>query len=87
MKCDPWAFAFQDIISKDPRRIGNRGPYRYSLGPSWSTGHLLHRPEWAQLVDPPNITPILNEIFGNDRYVVRGARGDFNLPGKEVEAN
>ena len=69
------------IFERDPKRIGNRGPYRWSVGASQKTGHLLHIPEVAELVDLPTLTPILKAIFGNDRYICRGARGDVNLPG------
>ncbi len=76
----------EEILKRDPKRLGNRGPYRYSMGPPHSTGHILHYPEIAQLVDMPTITPILKAIFGNDKYIVRGARGDFNLPGAPYQA-
>jgi ectoine hydroxylase-related dioxygenase (phytanoyl-CoA dioxygenase family) len=47
---------------------------------------MLHVPEFAQLVDLPTVTPILKEIFGNEEYIVRGSRGDFNLPGAVWQA-
>ena len=47
-------------LSKNPTGNGNRGPHRWSLGGLWTTGHLLHRHEWVQLIDPPAVTPILN---------------------------
>ena len=43
------------------------GPYRWSLSAASKTGHLLHVPEFANLVDLPTITPIIKEIFGNDK--------------------
>ncbi len=71
----------EEIVKLDRQRLGNHGPYRYSMGPPHMTGHILHYLEIAQLVDLPSLTPIIKGIFGNDRYIVRGARGDFNLPG------
>jgi len=70
-----------DIKALDPRGLGNRGPKRYSLGGPHKTGSLLHYEEIASLVDLPAIRPALKAIFGNERYVVRGGRGDYNLPG------
>ena len=43
------------------------GPYRWSLSAASKTGHLLHVPEFANLVDLPTITPIIKEILGNDK--------------------
>jgi len=71
----------EEILEKDPRRLGNRGPLRYSFGPPHKTGHIIHYPEIAQLIDVPELNDALRAIFGNDRYIVRGSRGDFNLPG------
>jgi hypothetical protein len=56
-------------------------PTRWTLGSVSRTGHLLHVPEWAAAVDNDRLFPMLDAIFGNDKYLVRGARGDFNLPG------
>ena len=41
----------QGILQVDEKREGNRGEGRYSLGEVQKTGHLLHRPEWARLVE------------------------------------
>ena len=39
------------MMRRDPGRVGNRGRGRYSLGEAQRTGHLLHRTEWAGLID------------------------------------
>ena len=49
-------------------RIGNRGPHRWTFGWSTKTGHMMHVPEWADLIDLPTITPILKAIFGNSSF-------------------
>ena len=43
------------------------GPHRWSLSIASKTGHLLHIPEFAHLADLPTLTPIIKEIFGNDK--------------------
>ena len=50
----------KDTLSKDSVGIGNRGPHRWSLGGLYSSGHMLHTPEWVHLIDPPTIIPVLN---------------------------
>lgn len=70
-----------NILSQDKNRSGNRGSHRYSFGSSSKTGHLVHLPEWAMLIDLPAVTPIITEIFGSDDYICRGGGGDFCLPG------
>ncbi len=50
----------QEVLSRDPRRVGNRGPNRWSWGSCSRTGHMLHEPDWAMLIDLPTVTPILN---------------------------
>ena len=70
-----------EIVSRDGHRYGNRGSHRYSFGGSSLTGHLVHRPEWAMLIDLPTVTPILEAIFGSSNYISRGGGGDFCLPG------
>ena len=70
-----------EILALDKRRIGNRGSHRYSFGGASLTGQQLHNPEWAMLIDLPTVTPILTAIFGCDDYHLRGAGGDFCLPG------
>eukprot|EP00439_Symbiodinium_sp_Y106_P012431 s3665_g1.t2 len=69
-----------EILHRDPAGVGNRGNRRYSLGEAQSTGHLLHRAEWASLVDLEKVTPVLQRIFGKSGYVCAGAGGDFVLP-------
>lgn len=71
----------EEIVALDPDRLGNRGSHRYSFGSSSVTGGLLHRPEWQMLIDLPTLTPLVTAIFGSPHYVVRGAGGDFCLPG------
>ena len=69
------------IVALDHERAGNRGPRRYSFGSASRTGQLLHLPEWAMLVDLPTVIPIVEAIFGSQDFTVRGAGGDFCLPG------
>ena len=71
----------RDILAKDKNRQGNRGTHRYSFGSASITGQLLHEPAWAMLVDLPTLTPIISALFGSDDYILRGAGGDFCLPG------
>lgn len=71
----------RDILAKDRNRQGNRGSHRYSFGSASLTGQLLHEPAWAMLADLPTITPIITAIFGSRDYILRGAGGDFCLPG------
>ena len=40
-----------EMRRRDPLGLGNRGRGRYSLGEAQLTGHILHRLEWASLVD------------------------------------
>ncbi|MDA0790104.1 MAG: phytanoyl-CoA dioxygenase family protein [Proteobacteria bacterium] len=70
-----------EMTSRDRTRVGNRGSHRYSFGGASKTGHLMHHPEWAMLLDLPTVTPILTAIFGSDEYISRGGGGDFCLPG------
>ncbi|MEM7092794.1 MAG: phytanoyl-CoA dioxygenase family protein [Actinomycetota bacterium] len=69
------------ILALDPEREGNRGSHRYSFGSSSLSGHLVHLPEWAMLIDLPTVTPIVSAIFGAPDYHLRGGGGDFCLPG------
>ena len=69
------------ILEKDATRYGNRGSHRYSFGGASISGHLMHRPEWAMLIDLSTVTPILKSIFGSSNYIARGGGGDFCLPG------
>ncbi|MCB1644444.1 MAG: phytanoyl-CoA dioxygenase family protein [Pseudomonadales bacterium] len=69
------------VLTLDETRSGNRGSHRYSFGGSSKTGHLMHLPEWAMLIDLPTMTPILQKIFGSRHYHARGGGGDFCMPG------
>ncbi|MDZ7683951.1 MAG: phytanoyl-CoA dioxygenase family protein [Gammaproteobacteria bacterium] len=69
------------ILERDEARSGNRGSHRYSFGGSSKTGHLMHRPEWAMLLDLPTVTPLVTAIFESSDYHARGGGGDFCLPG------
>jgi hypothetical protein len=69
------------VLAKDPLREGNRGSHRYSFGSASGTGHLMHVPEWTELVDLPPVTKTLTAIWGSPEYVVRGGGGEFTLPG------
>ncbi|MEZ5557084.1 MAG: phytanoyl-CoA dioxygenase family protein [Pseudomonadales bacterium] len=73
--------AIHEMLSLDRTRQGNRGSHRYSFGSASLTGSLLHRPEWAMLVDLPRLTPIITAIFGAPTYACSGGGGDFCLPG------
>ena len=70
-----------EMMNLDKGRIGNRGSHRYSFGSASRTGHQVHQPEWATLIDLPTVTPILTSIFDSKDYIVRGGGGDFCLPG------
>lgn len=70
----------QRTLEIDSAGAGNRGSGRFSFDCA-GTGNQLHNPEWAALVDLPTVTPIIAAIFGSHDYHVRGARGDFVLPG------
>lgn len=78
--------ALDEILRGDPdaSRGGGAGglPHRYSFGGCSASRHMLHDPAWAELVDLPTTTPILQRIFGcTDTYQVNGAGGDVCLPG------
>jgi hypothetical protein len=70
-----------EMMALDRSRHGNRGSHRYSFGGASLTGHQVHHPEWALLIDLPTVTPILTAIFGSPDYICRGGGGDFCLPG------
>ncbi len=59
----------REILALDKGRVGNRGSHRYSFGSSSITGHLMHRSEWAMLLDLPTVTPILKAIFDSSEYI------------------
>ena len=69
----------QEIIDKDPERIGNRGHHRYSFG------NQMHHLEWCQLTDLPAVLPILEAIWNSDQYICAGNGGDFSLPSAEIQ--
>lgn len=69
------------IMAVDRELAGNRGSHRYSFGSASVTGHQMHNPEWAMLIDLPTVTPILTSIFDSTDYIARGGGGDFCLPG------
>lgn len=71
----------RNILELDKGRVGNRGSHRYSFGGASLTGHQMHNPEWAMLIDLPTVTPILKALFGSPNYISRGGGGDFCLPG------
>ena len=58
-----------------------RLPHRYSYGTCSASRHLLHEPEWAEMVHLPTTAPILEAIFGSGDYLLWGAGGDLCLPG------
>lgn len=70
-----------EILAHDPHRSGNRGHGRYSFGAANESGQQLHNPEWQMLIDLPRLTPLVTAIFGTPKYHLRGAGGDFCLPG------
>ena len=71
----------ENMMALDHARTGNRGSHRYSFGGASLTGHQVHHPEWAQLIDLATVTPILTSLFGSKHYIARGGGGDFCLPG------
>ncbi len=77
--------AIAELISKDPAGGAGGGagglPHRYSFGGGSASRHMLHAEEWCDLIDLETTTPILNEIFGSDSYVVGGGGGDIAIPG------
>lgn len=77
----------REMMSLDTRRVGNRGSHRYSFGGASLTGHQVHNPEWAMLIDLPTVTPILTAIFDSPDYICRGGGGDFCLPCPYVACN
>lgn len=77
--------AIAELMESDPDCSAGGGagglPHRYSFGGGSASRHMLHIPEWCELIDLPATTPILREIFGSSDYVVGGAGGDIALPG------
>ena len=75
------ARVISEIMELDTNRQGNRGSHRYSFGSASASGHQVHQPEWAMLIDLPTVTPLLEAIFESPDYICRGGGGDFCLPG------
>lgn len=77
--------AIEAIIAVDPEYAVGGGagglPHRYSFGASSATRHMVHVPEWAELIDLPATTPILTSIFGSPDYLCIGGGGDIAMPG------
>jgi hypothetical protein len=75
----------EDLVSVDPDGSAGGGagglPHRYSFGGTSASRHMFHRPEWCELIDLPETTPILTAIFGSADYIVYGAGGEIALPG------
>lgn len=69
------------MLALDKDRVGNRGSHRYSFGAASLTGHMVHHPAWAMLIDLPRLTPVLTALFDSPDYITRGGGGDFCLPG------
>lgn len=67
-----------ELLRRDPPRLGNRGPRRYSFGGASSTHHMVHIQAWADLLDHPVLQPPLESAFGG-QYVAVGGGGDFVL--------
>ncbi|CAD7973074.1 unnamed protein product [Amoebophrya sp. A25] len=65
-----------DMLSKDPHRLGNRGNRRYSLGSAQKTHHLVHEPEWVELLNTEKIHQLV-DLLGD--YMVVGGGGDLVL--------
>lgn len=57
----------------------NRGFARYSFGSQ------VHHPEWAMLCELPTILPIIEAIFGSDKFISSGGGGDYSLPDAKIQ--
>lgn len=66
-----------DLLARDPQRVGNRGPRRYSWGGASTSHHMVHLTPWAQLLDVDSVVKVLEALFGE--YVAIGGGGDFVL--------
>lgn len=79
------ARAVAQLMADDPSCAAGGGagglPHRYSFGGGSASRHMLHVPEWCELIDLETTTPILTEIFGSPNYVVGGGGGDIAMPG------
>lgn len=58
-----------------------RLPHRYCYGTCSASRQMMHEPAWANIIDMPTTTPILEAIFGSSDYSVWGGGGDLSLPG------
>ena len=58
-----------------------RLPHRYCYGTTSASRQMMHDRAWTSMIDLPTTTPILEEIFGTDDYLVWGGGGDLSLPG------
>jgi hypothetical protein len=68
------------MLAEDPRREGNRGSHRYTF--FTAPAHFGYQAEWAALIDPPALTPVLTELLGPGYLCATGTSGgDFALPG------
>ena len=41
--------------------------------------------EWAVLVDLPTILPIIDALFGSQKYYCIGGGGDYSIPGAKIQ--
>jgi hypothetical protein len=73
------ARVIKEQTDADPDRKGNRGSYRYSFGAQ------THHPEWAMLIDLPDILKIVEKIWGSPNFTCTGAGGDYSLPGAQMQ--
>lgn len=62
-------------IANMPFDKANRGPGHYSIPDSSDDT------EWAELIDQPAILPVLDRVFGSDRYTACLGGGDYAMPG------
>lgn len=50
------------MLAEDPFRLGNRGARRYSLGSAQKTHHLVHEPEWVELLNTQQIHDLVDAL-------------------------
>ena len=71
------------IVNAEPRGYGGKGEqtHRWSFGGQAANQFGMESlPEWAVLIAPPPLEPVLRAILG-DGYYCGGCGGDFCLPG------